>query len=145
MRDYLDTRDLEKEFLELEEIKNRIDECSEEIRVIETKVDADEEDFYDELQSLRNEIEALDAEFDEDEYNALIEMKNDVPEWYDGNTLIADNCFTEYALEMLQDCGDLPQNIPWYIEIDEEKTAENIKYDYSCIEYNGIEYWYRNC
>ena len=45
---------------------------------------------------------------------------------------------------MLTDIGDLPPNVPWYIEIDWEKTAENIKVDYRDIEINGETYWFRD-
>ena len=43
--------------------------------------------------------------------------------WYPV-TLIADEYFTEYAIDMLKDCGELPANIPHYIVIDEEATAK---------------------
>jgi hypothetical protein len=58
-------------------------------------------------------------------------------------TLIADEYFTEYAIDMLKDCGELPANIPHYIVIDEEATAKNIQQDYSTVEIEGFIYWYR--
>ena len=62
--------------------------------------------------------------------------------WYPV-TLIADEYFTEYAIDMLKDCGELPANIPHYIVIDEEATTENIQQDYSTVEIEGFIYWYR--
>lgn len=63
-------------------------------------------------------------------------------DWYPV-TFIADEYFTEYAIDMLKDCGGLPANIPHYIVIDEEATAKNIQQDYSPVEIEGFIYWYR--
>lgn len=57
--------------------------------------------------------------------------------------LIPDDEFTEHAIELLKDVGILPPAIPWYVVIDEEATADNIKQDYSSIEIDGVLYWYR--
>ena len=63
-------------------------------------------------------------------------------DWYPV-TLIADHYFTDYAREMLEDCGDIP-GLPSYIEIDWEATARNVRIDYTCTEINGSTYWYRD-
>jgi hypothetical protein len=63
-------------------------------------------------------------------------------DWYP-ITLICDSHFTDYAIELLEDCGDLPRNLPHYIAIDWEATARNIRVDYTAIEIDGQTYWYR--
>jgi hypothetical protein len=63
-------------------------------------------------------------------------------DWYPVG-FIRDSYFTEYAMDLLKDIGDLPKDIPHYIAIDEEKTAENIQQDYSSVDFNGGTYWYR--
>ncbi|KVU68953.1 hypothetical protein BGV52_15330 [Burkholderia ubonensis] len=62
--------------------------------------------------------------------------------WYP-LTLIRDEHFTEYAMELLADIGDIPRNMPHYIVIDEDATAKNIQSDYSDVEFDGSTYWYR--
>jgi hypothetical protein len=62
--------------------------------------------------------------------------------WYPG-ALIRDSYFTDYARDLLEDCGDLPRNLPHYIEIDWDATARNIRVDYTPVEIDGITYWYR--
>jgi hypothetical protein len=62
--------------------------------------------------------------------------------WYP-ITLIEDSYFTEYAMELLSDVGDLPAEIPHYIVIDEDATARNIQMDYSSIDIGDFTYWYR--
>ena len=63
-------------------------------------------------------------------------------DWYPG-TLIHDRYFADYARELVEDCGDLPRDLPHYIEVDWEATARNIRSDYSCIDIDGQTYWYR--
>ncbi len=57
--------------------------------------------------------------------------------------LIADSHFTAYAREMLEDCGDIPRDIPHYIEIDWNATARNVRTDYTPIDIDDATYWYR--
>ena len=61
--------------------------------------------------------------------------------WHHNEHLIRDDYFTSYAMELLS--SDLPQDLPWYIKIDEEATARNIQSDYSAIDFDGETYWIR--
>lgn len=63
-------------------------------------------------------------------------------DWYPA-TLIRDSYFTDYAQELVEDIGDLPNGIPSYIEIDWDATARNIQMDYTSVEIDGETYWYR--
>lgn len=56
---------------------------------------------------------------------------------------VREDSWVDYCREMLEDIGDLPRNLPSYIEIDWDKTADNIKSDYSCVDWDGDTYWYR--
>lgn len=58
-------------------------------------------------------------------------------DWEWGVTLIHENYFTDYCKEMLED-------FPTYVVIDWEATTENIKHDYSEVEFNGEKYYYRS-
>jgi len=64
-------------------------------------------------------------------------------DWPYGAILIRDSYFVEYTQELLTDIGDLPRNLPAYIEIDWEKTAENIQVDYTSVGFDGVVYWIR--
>ena len=63
-------------------------------------------------------------------------------DWYPV-TLIRESYFTDYAREMLEDCGLIPREFPNYIEIDWDATARNIRTDYTCTDIAGDTYWYR--
>jgi len=102
----------------------------------------------EELEIDKDNYEDENMEMPQDEQEEL-EMLRDVAaegsqyssDWIHGESLIHDSYFTEYAIEMLKDCGDLPREIPWYVEIDEEATAENIRQDYTEIDIDGSTYW----
>lgn len=92
---------------------------------------------------------------DSDEYNELKNLSDFMEEWK-GNggdeqwrgdwypvTIIRDSYWVEYVEELLQDIGDLPKEIPHYIVIDWERTADNIQQDYTSAEFDGVTYWAR--
>jgi hypothetical protein len=62
--------------------------------------------------------------------------------WYPGH-LIRDTYFVEYCEDMVKDIGDLPKDLPRYLAIDWDKTADNLRVDYSSVEFEGTTYWYR--
>ena len=127
---YLDTRDLQTRLEELE---------SEREDFQNTVNDAEE---GEEKQTAQEELDSWEGD-NLEELEALRELKDEVSEWDDGNTLIPEEDWIDYVEEMLQDCGYLPRNLPWYIEIDWEKTAENIAQDYGTVDYLGTTYYYR--
>ena len=65
-------------------------------------------------------------------------------DWEYGEVLIRYSYWENYVREMLEDCGDIPNDLPWYIAVDWETTADNISQDYSIVEFNGIDYYIRN-
>lgn len=82
-------------------------------------------------------------------YNAiLVELRGEGGDeqwrgdWYPG-TLIHDRYFADYARELVEDCDDIPRDLPHYIEVDWDATARNIRIDYTCIDIDGNTYWYR--
>ena len=46
--------------------------------------------------------------------------------------------------EYIEYCGYISDDFPSWIEIDWEATAENVKQDYSELEYEGGTYFYRD-
>lgn len=101
-------------------------EAIEELELREDELDADETELLGTLRELVEEIEGYSGD-----------------KCADGVTLIAEDHFIEYVKEMLEDCGEIPRNLPSYIEIDWDKTAENIRVDYTEVEIDGSAYWFR--
>ena len=84
------------------------------------------------------------ADWDEDwNYTSLKNFcakgEQDVGKWADGVTLINDDYFTEYAEEEAQDIGAIDCKVTWPLNhIDWEAAAEQLKYDYSRIDWDGV-------
>ena len=66
-------------------------------------------------------------------------------DWSFGETLIRRSYWVEYVQDMLADCGTIPKDIPWFVEIDWEATAKNIESDYASVDFDGVEYLIRSC
>jgi hypothetical protein len=64
-------------------------------------------------------------------------------DWHHGATLIRDDYFTEYARELVEDCGYISPELPHWIEIDWTATAENVRADYTAVDFDGVTYWVR--
>ncbi len=64
-------------------------------------------------------------------------------DWQYGATLICDLYFREYTKQLVLDIGDLPRDIPSYIVIDWGATADNIRQDYTEVDFDGETYLVR--
>lgn len=64
-----------------------------------------------------------------------------VTDWEYGAHFITEEYFVEYVKDMLNDCGTIPRDLPDYVAIDWEETADNLKCDYADAEFNGISYY----
>ena len=139
MAQYIDTRDL---------IETR-DELKQEI------LDSFLEDFphYEEMtesfEDIRFEEEEVQGWRDVwqeeiDQISRIGEIEDEIGSEFDfGVTLIPEDDFTNYIEDFLEDIGYIPKDFPSWIEIDWEATAENVKQDYSELEYEGKYYLYR--
>jgi hypothetical protein len=74
---------------------------------------------------------------------ALADQAEGYGDWAHGETLISEDYFTEYCEEMVSDIGDMPKEIPSYIVIDWEATADNLKADYMELDFDGQTYLMR--
>lgn len=139
MAQYIDTRSLIETRYELKQqvLDNFLEnfphygettESFEDIPFDEEEIESWKEDWQEEL----NQITCID------------EVENEIGSEFDfGVTLIPEDDFTNYTKELLEDCGYIPNDFPSWIEIDWKATAENVKQDYSELEYKGKTYLYR--
>jgi hypothetical protein len=85
--------------------------------------------WKDELNSIR-EIDELESDIDNGEFDS-------------GTTLIEEDDFEEFVEQDLEDCGYISKDFPTWIEINWEATANNVRQDYSEVEFRGNTYLYR--
>ena len=60
-----------------------------------------------------------------------------------GITFIRDSYFEDYMLDYFLQFNQVDEALVWYIDI--EAFARDQQYDYTSINFDGIEYWYHNC
>lgn len=90
--------------------------------------------------------EKLDS--DAQEYVALRDFADEAEgyasDWQYGATLIRDSHFEDYARELAEDCGYIKKDVGWpYTCIDWDRAADDLKVDYSGVEFDGVTYWVR--
>ena len=142
---YIDTRDLKEQrddlkqeildsFLETFEHYAEQTETFEDILFDEEEIQDWKSDWETELE----EIEEIDRVEDEVE-----SYGGDGFEF--GTTLISEYDFQEYCEEFVRDCGYLSRDTPALIEnnIDWSGIADDMRIDYSEVEYQGTTYLFR--
>ena len=148
MSNYLNTRDLDKRLDELEALRDAVADAKVELQ--EAESDPEHHTEGSDAAELFNQAEnALDSAIDDfgaDEQKELAELEeleSEVSEWSDGNTLIPESEFTDYCRGLLEDLGTLPKDLPSWVVIDWDATADNIRADYSTVDFQGETYLYR--
>lgn len=138
--DVIDSRDVIARIEELQELHDALEEAEKE------RADCGN-CTAEELAELDAAVEAAQDAFPDDEASELAALKSLADEaegyagdWKYGATLIHESYFVEYCRELVSDIGDMPREIPAYIEIDWDKTAENLKVDYTEVDFDGETY-----
>jgi hypothetical protein len=113
----------------------------------------DTRDLQDRMDEIEMDLETLEMTQDErqaleEELKAIQTVKEEVEgysgdDWRDGVQLISMDYFSDYCQELLEDCGEIPRNLPAYIVIDWDETAENLRVDYTEVDFQGTTYLFR--
>ena len=121
--------DLDQQIIDSRDIVERYEELEREYDSFDTPEEIKNWEFLDEYTKLGKLIEELE------------DYSSELAKW--GIILIREDYFKDYCIDLVQDIGDLPKDIPSYLEIDWEKTADNLKADYTEAEINGNTYYFR--
>ena len=149
---------------ELEDAVNELDRLEEELEEINVQIDDDDgsdKDVLLEIETARDEHETAITH----QVNTVDELRSDISDiedelkpiknfaedgegygdWENGETLIRESYFVDYAKELVQDIGDLPQELPAYIEnnIDWDGVANDLLIDYTSLDFEGETYYMR--
>ena len=126
MDDIIDSRDVRKR---IEELRDEIEAYDEE-RLERMATDADE------MGAERVELAALEA---------LADEAAGCGDWEYGETLIRDSYFERYAEELANDIGAINADATWPNScIDWERAANELKQDYTSVEFGDVTYWLRS-
>ena len=116
----------------------------------------DSRDVIEAIEELESELEmeegviSADCPLDEEDLAELAELRALAEEaegysgdWPHGAALIRDSYFEDYAQQLAEDTGAIPNNDwPLYC-IDWECAARNLQMDYTRVDFDGVEYWIR--
>jgi len=102
-------------------------------------------------QELLEELKSMDYLKTEEEYLWFLDELNDlgiesVSDWedkysgrYEGREEVAG---AEFAQQLAEDCGEIPSDLPTWIDIDWEGSWHNLRFDYSTIERKNTVHGY---
>jgi len=117
--------------------KVRVDDIDDALTLISNLSDNGSEEF---IINYSQEVE---------DYNNIIEFCDELeacaPDYQYGESVIHEDYFTEYSTDLVKDCGYIPNELPDFIEnnIDWDGVAEELKVDYTTVEYEGSTYHIR--
>lgn len=135
-QDVMDSRDMMKQLEEWESER-------------EALVDAvNEAETDDDRKAAQDELDEWDADYGDD-YKALKEFCEEAEGyasyWKYGEAVIRDTYFTDYAEELANDTCEMGKASDWpFRHIDWEAAADELKQDYTSIDYDGVTYWVRS-
>jgi hypothetical protein len=122
----IDSRDL---VARLDELIDELDDLTEEM---EASADgaAEAAEWREERDAIEQIVETIDGYSGDDAKN--------------GVSLIRDDYFESYARELAEEIGRIDQNVEWpYTHIDWAGAANDLQTDYTAVDINGVDYWFR--
>lgn len=98
------------------------------------------------LQERLEELEAEDTleEEEQKEFETLRMLSDEVTDWQYGETFIREDYFEDYARELAEDIGAIPDDVSWPMTcIDWEQAADQLRQDYTEYKILDVSYLVR--
>lgn len=136
----LDTRDLYKRKCELKELRDILEGAKEAVETLAADVGVTSEA----LEAL-NDAKGAFSDDEKEELDELETLENEISDFRHGETMIPENDFEDYARQLAEDIGAIPDDAQWPCTcIDWEWAARELAMDYSMVEYQGESYYVRS-
>ena len=107
-------------------------------------------EYLESLGEIDSDGDTVDDGLDDDEREELTMLRAfrddevDSGEWRHGITFVRDDYFEDYARDLAAELGDIKSEVSWpYTCIDWEQAADELRTDYTEVEYDGETYLYR--
>lgn len=156
----IDTRDLYQRQQALQSLRDAVTTAREELEekkgvlaaLEETPEDESSEAALEiaseEVTDAEDNLEAAKEDFGDDEQeelDELDELENEISDWRHGETMIPESDFEDYARELAEDIGAIPDENRWPCTcIDWERAARELAMDYTTVSYQGDDYYIRS-
>jgi hypothetical protein len=131
------------------DLKYKEIEMAEEINNGQNYIDT--RDIIERIEELEDMRDNYEDDWDEspesEELNNLLDLQEECSgstDWKYGETLIRRSEWVDYCEELCKDCGYISSDLPSWIEIDWDATAENIEADYTSVYFDDVEYLIRS-
>ena len=99
----------------------------------------------EELEALIADNEATQGDISEFETLTILqkECEEYSSDWSYGESLIRRSYFEQYMDEIVEDCYELPKDLPYWMTIKLDYDA--LEQDYISVDFDGVEYLIRSC
>lgn len=140
-------------YLDIDELNDRLEELEGLRDALESERENLTEATDEDREEIEGRIEAAQSDFGEAEaaeLKALEDLRDEIGESHgkistDNGPFIEECDFEDYARELAEEIGAIDKNASWPNTcIDWQQAAEELKSDYSSIEWNGTTYLYRS-
>jgi hypothetical protein len=130
----IDVRDVMARVEELETTLEDAQPMDDDERILSADGSEDLTEQLEEFQRLTALLSDLEGNGGDEEWRGA---------WYP-ITLVCDSYFESFAQDEAESLGLINNEVRWpYTCINWEQAAEDLKSDYSTVEFDGITYWYR--
>jgi hypothetical protein len=135
MRDYTSPQ---SDIVDLEDLAKRLAEITDELDDHQARLDEGDETYLDDydLQELRDERDRIQEVEDQFSQTLAEAARND-------STMVSEYYWQAYAESFADDVGMVDTDSSMYPYIDWERWAEDLKMDYTSIEYGGVTFYTR--
>lgn len=133
-----------EDVIDSREIIDRIEYLEDERTTLSDRLDNADTD--QETQAAQTALNEWDESDEGQELQALKSIQDEAKgysDWKYGVTLIRDSYFQTYTKELASDISDYnPNKVSWpFTCIDWENAADELKQDYTSVDFDGVEYW----
>lgn len=132
------------DLIDSRDVIERINELSETRDELLYQIDAAED--KEEAEAAKIALEDWEESDEGLELKVLLKLQEEAEggDWEYGETLIRDSYFEQYAQDFAEEIGAVDRDAQWPANhIDWEAAADELKQDYTCVDYDGVDYWIR--
>lgn len=157
---YLDISDLNSRLEELLALQSAVEDAETEVDEAQAKLDECTEEDSDERKELENDLADAESALEEAELNFgasertelgnLESLRDEIGSKgdlisEDHGPFVRSDSFEDYARELAEETGAIDPRAGWPLTcIDWDKAADELKMDYSAVEWDGDTYYFRS-